>query len=94
MEVNGGEIMVVAGVLIKIKSEEEKSIITELKKMNGVEAHGIKRGNVAVVIESDMGRKIKKITEEMKNIKGVVGVFPTYIHTEDEILQKRLEKYD
>ncbi|GEM_PF-3057208 len=54
--------------------------------MNGVEAYGIERGNVAVVIEADTGRKIKKITEEMKNIKGVLGVFLTYIHYEDEFL--------
>lgn len=52
--------------------------------MKGVEVHAFGNGNIVAVIESDTGREIQIIAEEMKNISGVIGVFPTYIHYEDE----------
>jgi len=76
--------MAVAGLLLKAKQEKERDVVKSLKEMKGVEVHAFEKGDIVVVIETDTGRGIEEITEKIRNISGVLGVFPTYIHYEDE----------
>ncbi len=79
--------MPISGVVILIKSEKSQEIFDVLKKTEGVTTYGLhKECYIVAVIEADTTKKLESISEQInKEIDGVLGVYPTYLHFEDEI---------
>jgi len=79
--------MPISGVVILIEPSKSQEIFNALKKTEGVTTYGLhKECYVVAVFEAETTKEIESISEQVgKEIDGVLGVYPTYLHFEDEI---------
>ena len=79
--------MPISGVVILIEPEKSQEIFNALKKTDGVTTYGLhKECYIVAVFESETSKELETISGQIsKEIDGVLGVYPTYLHFEDEI---------
>ena len=79
--------MPISGVVILIEPEKSQEIFNTLKKTEGVTTYGLhKECYIVAVFEAETSKELETTSTYIsKNINGVLGVYPTYLHFEDEI---------
>ena len=79
--------MPISGVVILIEPVNSKEIFNTLKKIDGVTTYGLhKERYIIAVFEAETTKELEAMSEQIsKDIEGVIGVYPTYLHFEDEI---------
>lgn len=79
--------MPISGVVILIEPVNSQEIFNTLKKIDGVTTYGLhKERYIIAVFEAETTKELEAMSEQIsKDIEGVIGVYPTYLHFEDEI---------
>lgn len=79
--------MPISGVVILIEPEKSQQIFSSLKKTPGVTTYGLhKECYIVTVFETATTKEMESLSDSIvKEIDGVLGVYPTYLHFEDEI---------
>ena len=85
--------MPIAGVIITTAQEEVENVLIKLKEFENVSTYGIhKENNIVAVFEGDTINELEDINNEIvKEVKGVLGVFPAYVNYEDGEIDNNTE---
>ena len=74
--------MAIAGATAKISSEKA---ISELESISGVSLEGKSpNGELILLIEAENLNELHKTCLELEKLNGVLGIYPSYVTTEDE----------
>ena len=79
--------MPISGVVILIEQQKSQEIFNALKKIDGVTTYGLhKERYIVAVLETDSTNDLESMSKHIStSINGVLGVYPTYLHFEDEV---------
>lgn len=79
--------MAMGSVLLKMKNGAEENLRMSLTKIPGVSVESkAPSGELIVLVESADINELHKQCMEMEGMEGVLGVYPSYITTEDEAM--------
>ena len=79
--------MAMGSVLLKMKNGAEENLRMSLTKIPGVSVESkAPSGELIVLVESADINELHKQCMEMERMEGVLGVYPSYITTEDEAM--------
>ena len=79
--------MAMGSVLLKMKDGAEENLRMSLTKIPGVSVESkAPSGELIVLVESADINELHKQCMEMERMEGVLGVYPSYITTEDEAM--------
>ncbi len=77
--------MAIASMIIQSKQGLQQQIKVELSTMAGIDIHATSpKQELIITIEGATLDHVKEIAEKVQSIPGILGVFPTYITTDDE----------
>ncbi|MBC8181953.1 chaperone NapD [candidate division KSB1 bacterium] len=78
--------MPISGVVILIEPKKSQKIFNALKKTEGVTTYGLHKDiYIVAVFEAKTTKELETMSGHIsKEIDGVLGVYPTYLHFEDE----------
>ena len=78
--------MPIAGVIIISAPNMADDVLIKLKRIKNVSTYGIhKENNIVAVFEGETTNELEHINNKiLKEVDGVVGVFPAYVNFEDE----------
>ncbi len=71
-------------VVIPVRGKEEE-VEKALKEFEGVEVKGTGDKGIAVVIEAESTKELKRISEEINRLPEVVSFQLVYLNVEDEV---------
>ena len=78
--------MAISGTIMKIKSARRDEILGELEKISGVSfEQETPDGELILLIEEKNIETLHKTCMRLEKIDGVLGVYPSYVTTADEI---------
>ncbi len=79
--------MAIAGVVIAAQPQKAMHVVEELNKTPQVTTYGVYNDSqIVAVFESDTANGLKKLSEKiLKNIDGILGIYPSYVTFEDEM---------
>ena len=79
--------MAMGSVLLKMKDGAEENLRMSLTKIPGVSVESkAPSGELIVLVESADINELHKQCMEIERMEGVLGVYPSYITTEDEAM--------
>ena len=77
--------MAIAGVIVKIKAGLSEKVRHELDEIKGVNlAMTTPQGEFILTVEADNIDNLHKACVKIEELDDVLGVYPSYITTEDE----------
>ena len=78
--------MPITGVVILTEKNQTEDVLLQVKKIDKVSTYGIHKDNyIIAVIEGDSSNELEGIINHiLKNIKGVLGLFPAYVNYEED----------
>lgn len=77
--------MALSGILLKVNPESEDSVRSFLARVPGVSVEErTPQGELILVAEADSLGDLHKLCEEIEKAEGVLGLYPSYVTTEDE----------
>lgn len=78
--------MPIAGVVIVTSEKESMQVLEKLSNVENVTTYGIhKDNNIITVFEGDSPKALEEMNKNIvKNIQGVLGIYPAYVNYEDE----------
>lgn len=78
--------MAISGAVMKIQDEMKENVVQKLEKISGVTLEGKNSsGEIILLIEAKNLNELHKKCLSAEKIEGVLGIFPAYVTTEDEI---------
>ena len=81
--------MALSSVLVKMKTGVEEKVQKKLADLPGVSVETTAPGGeLVVVVEAASINDLHKTCVKMENLEEVLGVYPSYVTTEDEAPQK------
>ena len=79
------EIMALSSVLLKMKNGQEEHVRSCLAEIPGVSVETTApSGELIVIVETDNIQELHKQCLAIERLEGVLGVYPSYVTTEDE----------
>lgn len=76
--------MYIAGLVVKVNSNQVQKVVEKLKNLPGVEFHDVAdNSNVAIVLETETIDEAIIIHKKIETFPGVTGVFLAYQNFED-----------
>lgn len=76
--------MAIAGVIVKMKTGSSETVRHELDEMKGVDVEmTTPQGEFILIVEADNIENLHKACVKIEKMNGVLGVYPSYITTED-----------
>jgi len=80
----GGVKMAIAGaVVVPVNKESEKTLRKRLDSIDGLEVQGIGEKGIAVVMEADNIKRLRKLSEDINRWKEVIDIQISYINWEE-----------
>ena len=77
--------MAIGSMIMKIKPEAEESLRVSLEKIPGVSVEEKSpQGDLILLAEADNLGELPKLSQEIEKVEGVLGLYPSYVTTEDE----------
>ena len=77
--------MAISSAIVKMKSETLENVQRELISMPGVDIEmTTPQGELIIVIEANNIDSLHKICLQIEKLNGVLGVYPSYVTTQDE----------
>jgi nitrate reductase NapAB chaperone NapD len=78
--------MPIAGVVIVTAENEAEEALVKINAMENVTTYGIhKENNIVAVFEGESPKALERLNDKiLKEVKGVLGVYPSYVNYEDE----------
>ena len=77
--------MALGGMILKMKPEEEKSLRAYLEGLSGVSVEEkTPQGELILLVEAGDITALHKLSQEIEKAEGVLGLYPSYITTDDE----------
>lgn len=77
--------MALGSMILKMKPEAETSLLTYLEGVPGVSVEEkTPQGELILMVEAGNITALHKISQEIESAEGVLGLYPSYITTEDE----------
>jgi nitrate reductase NapAB chaperone NapD len=79
--------MVIAGVVILADTQRITQVLNQLNEVDSVTTYGVYKDNhIVAVFEGDTPEHLENISDRItNNIPGVLGVFPAYVRSDEEI---------
>lgn len=78
--------MAISGAVMKIRDEMKENVVQKLEKISGVTLEGKNSsGELILLIEAKNLNELHKKCLSVEKIEGVLGIYPAYVTTEDEI---------
>ena len=77
--------MAIGSMIMKIKPEAEDSLRVSLERMPGVSVEEKSpQGDLILLAEAENLGALHKLSQEIEKVEGVLGLYPSYVTTEDE----------
>ena len=77
--------MAISGVIMKTKSARREEVLSELEKFSGVSfEQDTPAGEMILLIEAENLDALHKTCQRLEKLDGVLGIYPSYVTTEDE----------
>lgn len=78
--------MLIAGVVIITDQQHTMQALEQIQQIENVSTYGIHKDfHIIAVFEGETPKALENLSDDiMKNIDGVLGVYPTYINYEQE----------
>ena len=77
--------MAIGSMIMKIKPEAEENLRVSLEKIPGVSVEEKSpQGDLILLVEADNLGDLHKLSQEIEKVEGVLGLYPSYVTTEDE----------
>ena len=77
--------MAIAGVIVKMKTESSDKIRNKLDEIKGVNlVMANSQDEFILTVEADNIDNLHKACVKIEKLNGVLGVYPSYVTTEDE----------
>ena len=77
--------MALGSMILKMKPEAENSLRTYLEGLPGVSVEsGTPGGELVILVEAEDLKALHVMSQEIEKAEGVIGLYPSYITTEDE----------
>ncbi len=79
--------MAIAGVVIVTQREKTMRVLEKLNTTANVTTYGVHNDiQIVAVLESDSSKGLEKLSVELQEkIDGILGLYPAYVTTEDEM---------
>lgn len=77
--------MAIASIIVQPITQNTENITTQLAQFKDVEIHSVSpKGEIILLLEADNLNVMHAVCNKIEQLKGVAGVFPSYITTADE----------
>lgn len=77
--------MAISSAVVKFKRGAENSVRQELSEVAGVEVEmTTPQGDFIIIVEAKKIDALHETYLKIEKLKGVIGVYPSYVTTEDE----------
>ena len=77
--------MAISGIIVKVQPELLDEVKSVLEGMDNISVEAISPKEIVAVMESKSLDSMKKECFALEKIAGVIGVYPSFVTTEDEI---------
>lgn len=80
--------MAICSMIVKRKEEEKESVRAYLESLSGISVEQeTPQGEFIILVEAANLGALHQIGQEIEQAEGVLGLYPSYITTEDEETQ-------
>lgn len=80
--------MAIGSMIVKRKEEEKESVRAYLESLSGISVEQeTPQGEFIILVEAANLGALHQIGQEIEQAEGVLGLYPSYITTEDEETQ-------
>ena len=77
--------MALGSMILKMKPEAESSLRAYLEGLSGVSVEEkTPQGELILLVEAEDITALHKLSQEIENAEGVLGLYPSYSTTDDE----------
>ena len=77
--------MAIASLIIQSTTDLLNKVVADLSQLPEITVHSTTlKQEIIIMIEGSSLNQVSRIAEQIQALEGVIGVFPTYITTEDE----------
>ena len=77
--------MALGSMIMKIRPEAEHGLRARLEQMPGVSVEEKSpQGDLILLVEAENLGALHKLSQEIEKAEGVLGLYPSYVTTEDE----------
>ena len=77
--------MALGSMIMKIRPEAENGLHARLEQMPGVSVEEKSpQGDFILLVEAENLGALHKLSQEIEKTEGVLGLYPSYVTTEDE----------
>jgi len=74
----------IVGAVLQVKPSMEDEVRVQLLQYESVEIHAEdEQSRWVITLEAETNKKLLKLSEEIQNIQGVLGLTPVYQHCEE-----------
>ncbi|MHC1737699.1 MAG: chaperone NapD [Ignavibacteriaceae bacterium] len=79
--------MIIASMIIKTEPGKAEETVLQLKGIPNLTTHGVyKENNIIVVMEAEKEEELEHMSRYIMNeFDGIIGTFPTFIASEDDL---------
>ncbi|WP_110954903.1 chaperone NapD [Anaerosinus massiliensis] len=77
--------MAIASIIVQPIAQDIENITSQLAQFQEIEIHSVSpKGEIILLLEADNLNVMHTVCTKIEQLKGVAGVFPSYITTADE----------